>query len=118
MKLLVLVPLLFLVGCPKTEYGPQLTEPATVVDLPFVPSGHGTGVGLSTKGSMVVSSVDIPERYAIVFQCQHGRFVIEDHPDIWKRLRVGQAVTVHYREVIEVENGKRAIVDLDFIDAL
>ena len=94
--------LIALAGCDRYEEGPVQTEDAVVVDLPYVPSGHGSGVGvgLTTSGSMAVSSIstDIPARYATVFQCQHGRFVVEGHEAMWKRLKVGQKVTVYYTE--------------------
>jgi len=113
----LLIACLALAGCKHEELGPTLTEPGVVVDLPYVPSGHGSGMGVSMKGSAVISSVEIPARYAIVFECQHGRFVIEGRPDIWERLHVGQAVTIRYAEVFEVDGESRRVVDLHFIDA-
>ena len=113
MKNIALV--LLLAGCSSETYGPEKTEPATVVDLPFVPAGHGSGSGFTSKGSVVFTSVSIPARYAVVFECEHGRFVVqgENQRALWSRLKVGQRVTVRYREVFE--DGK--VVDLDFLDA-
>lgn len=127
---LVLLVLIFalLVGCSghTTKYGPVLTEPATVQSLAYVPRGHGSGVGMTMKGEMSVSSVDIPERYAVVFQCRHGSFVVEGQRarELFGKVRQGQRVAVHYREVMRcpaLENDgtqKPCVVrDLDFLDA-
>lgn len=105
-----------LVGCMRLESGPELTERATVADLPYVPAGHGSGMGLSMKGDLSVSSVDIPARYAVVFECQHGRFVVE-REDLWRRLHVGQAVTIRYRELYKVDDNGRHLYALDFLGA-
>lgn len=37
--------LVLAIACENTTYGEQLSEPARVVDLPFVPKGHGSGSG-------------------------------------------------------------------------
>ena len=113
-----------------------LTESATVVDLVYVPSRHGSGVGptidLTGGGGMgvAITGVDIPEKYAIVFQCQHGKFIIENDQgqakDLWNRLREGQEVVGSYREMYQTRWEKdgnkkrfleRRLVDYDFLDA-
>ena len=117
-RYVALLALMALTGCTNREYGPEQTEPARVADLPYVPSGHGsgTGIGIGSKGVVpTMTTVDIPARYAIVFECQHGRLVVERHPEIWKTLRVGQQVTVRFREVFEVSGESRHLVDLDFL---
>jgi hypothetical protein len=121
---------LMLAGCKYqvTRYGPTKTEEATVVDLAYVPSGHGSGsgVGISMSGDISVSStsVHIPERYAVVFKCDHGKFVVEgsQHAALWKRLSKDQPVTIQYREVQECTKDGDSVygcvtTDLDFIDA-
>lgn len=109
------------------QYSATMTEPATVADLAYVPAGHGSGVGISMKGDLSVSSVDIPERYAVVFHCNHGKFVVEgsQYKPLWLRLREGQPVTVLYREVRECRKVDGVVkpetcrtVDLDFLDAV
>lgn len=105
----------------REEMGPLLTESARVVDLLYVPSGHGGGggVGFTTGGNAVFTSVDvdIPARYAIVFQCQHGRFVIENHYALWQKLKIGEDVTITYQEVFKVNDEGRRLVDLHFVNA-
>lgn len=119
-------------GCQKVviEYSDVLTEPATVVDLVFSPSRHGSGVGptidLTGEGGIgiAITSVSIPERYAVVFQCPHGKFIIQSEKakELWKRLKVGQEVTVTYKEKYRTtyEDEKvvsRILVKYDFLDA-
>lgn len=131
---LYFLPLLFLFGCVKTEYSPTLTEPAKVVDLVYQPSNHGSGLGIgfgsSPQGGMVTTitpiSVDVPEAYAVVFQCQHGKFVIQGEEskakEMWNRLKENQDVTVEYREVYESCYKRhllvsKKLVKYEFLDA-
>jgi len=88
-----------------------LEEDAVVVDLVYTPSRHGdgSGVGLTTGGDLafVSTSVDIPEKFAIVFKCQHGKFIIDcntpERKKLWIDLDEGQKVKVKYREVWKVK---------------
>lgn len=122
-RIALLFALLLLAGCEQRLYGGELTERGRVVQTCYVPPGHGsgTGVGLSTgNGSTVVTSntVDIPARYAVVFECQHGRFAVNGH-EAWMRAREGEDVLIHYREVYVTGSGEglRRVVDLDFLYA-
>ena len=115
-------------GCgPRTEtvYSAVLRESALVYDVAYVPSGHGSGsgVGLTGGGDLAVTStsVHIPARWAVVFECQHGRFVI-DGEAVYNKVRRGDEVTVAYREKYEdvyddagARVVERRLVDLDFI---
>ena len=84
-----------------------LEEDALVVDLAYTPSRHGdgSGVGITTSGDVAIvsTSVDIPEKYAIVFKCQHGKFIIEcntpERKKLWMDLDEGQKVKVLYKEM-------------------
>lgn len=121
MKAIILA--LLLAGCAKHTFGPDQYERAKIVDLPFIPAGHGSGsgvtVGNDSSGNVTVgptfTTIDIPERYAVVFECAHGRFVVSgDHAAaIWKRFHLGDSVTVKYR--VRIDDGKA--VGLDFLDA-
>lgn len=111
-------------GCTQRKYGPELTESAEIYDTCFVPKGHGSDVaiGMTTKGSMTVTPIDIniPARFAVVFKCQHGKFVIDGQRGeaLYERFSKGDKVTVKYCDVIEItKDGERA-VDLHFIDAV
>jgi hypothetical protein len=103
-------------GCSSREYGPVLTEPGRVARLCFVPSGHGSGVGVSMRGDLTVSSIDVPARFGVVFECEHGSFAVEDRAT-FEALVEGQDVTIHYRELIEQRDGEKTVVDLDFLFA-
>lgn len=106
-------------GCAKTEYSAELTEPAEIMEVVYTPSQHGsgTGMGMSMKGTMVmtVNNVNIPEVFAVVFKCEHGKFIIQRR-DIWEKAKIGMKVTVHYREVYRVTDKARSLVKYDFID--
>lgn len=102
-------------GCgPDLEYSEPKTEPGRVAKLIFVPSGHGddvaVGVNTGKGGGVTVTpvSIDIPQRYGIVFECQHGTFAVEGDKwvGLWKSLKEGQEVTIQYREVYEVDLAK------------
>jgi hypothetical protein len=133
MKLILMLMVIGLVGCgANREYGGLLTEPGEVYDVAYVPSGHGSdvAVGFTSKGSTTITpvSITIPERYAVVFKCQHGKFVIDGErgESIYKRFNKGDLVTIQYCEVFEVtkerKSGKTVTVtnsvDLHFIDAV
>lgn len=121
MKKAVMLLTLALTGCAKTEYGEQLQEPAEVSDVVFTPSQHGsgTGLGFGANGnvSVVVTDVDMPPVYAVVFQCQHGKFIVKDKFQ-WEMRKPGETVTVIYREVYKVKGSKRILHDYDFITAV
>jgi len=120
-KLLLLFPLL-LCGCPKISYVNK-SEKGTVYDICFVPAGHGIGRGFSfgKDGGPVFTDVDIPARYAVVFACQHGRWVIDGNRGeaLYKKLTKGQHVLIQYQERIETdkEAGTTNLLGLHFIDA-
>lgn len=115
----------FLSGCAKTEYGKTLTESAEVYDTCFVPKGHGsdTAVGytFAGKGGMTITpiNVDIPERYAVVFKCQHGKFVIDGERGeaCYKKLEKGDHVTITYCEKFWVSKDSTNFIGLHFLDA-
>lgn len=117
--LLVVVGLLLLAGCEytKNEYSSLLTEDAEVVDLVYTPLRHGRGSGIGPSINMnghlgisfVSVRVDVPETYAIVFRCEHGKFIVQSNKhwgpqkvkQLWGELRDGQKVVVIYREIYE-----------------
>ena len=117
--------MLFASACPEWQNGPEITEPGEVYDTCFVPKGHGSdvaiGYSMAGKGGVTVTPVDIdiPARYAIVFKCQHGKFVIDGERGerLYKKLSKGDHVTIRYCECFEVDGGKTNAADLHFIDA-
>lgn len=125
MKLCVILICLMLAGCYKTE-AVNLEEPAVVSDVIYSPAQHGvgTGVGMSTSGNMVVTTTNISTNaiYGIVFECEHGKFVVEGsrdkHKALWQQLKRGQKVIVKYTEIYRVDDkGGRFMLSRKFQSA-
>jgi len=130
MQIKVYLLALLLTGCdfPKTEYGNTLVEDGEIYDTAYLPAGHGseTAIGFDHKGRTIVTpiSISIPERYAIVFKCKHGKFIIdgEKAKGLYNRFERGDKCIISYREVylVKMKDGKevgRSVHDLDFLDA-
>ncbi len=126
--------LLALAGCKetKTESSDLLYEDAIVSDVVYSPSKHGSGVGptidLTGEGGMGIAftSVSVPEKYAVVFKCQHGKFIVEgetpEYKELWNRFEEGDSVNVSYKEIYKsvYENDRlieRTLTAYDFLDA-
>ena len=116
-----------------------LHEDAEVVDVVYVPSRHGSDISptvtTDADGNLQVGittvSVTIPEKYAVVFRCQHGKFIVEGtdqrHKDLWSKFTGGEKVDVSYKEVykkyyhvVDKERSliKTELIDYHFIDAV
>lgn len=114
--------LLALAGCPRRELSELMTEAATVDDVVTAPAQHGSTSGFTIKGDYTFGSVNVPEHYAVVFTCQHGRFMLQgDSGDkvyaVWKKATKGAHVTVTYREKWDVfKDGTRQRVGYEFVD--
>lgn len=127
LKVLLAVACVFLTACDKFDYGHELTESAVVEDLVFAPSQHGSGSGFALDGKGRVgpafTSIDIPQKYAVVFHCQHGKFVIqgegERYQKLWSSFSRGDAATIRHREQYRLnhKDGTRTLVRYDFIGA-
>ncbi len=114
----------------KMVLSPEMTEEATVADLVYTPSNHGSDISptMNMNGDLGVAftSIDILERYAVVFQCQHEKFIVQSDQtkakELWTRLKKDQKVTVRYRERYEETFDDEKLVErrlkkYDFIDA-
>lgn len=122
-----------LAGCKSERFttSPVLYEGARVVDMGYTPPTHGEGtgvaVGYGAKGGVSVGpafvSIETAPHWVVMFECGHGRFVIDrDTPGLFRKLHGGDSVRVAYREVYrERVEGKRvierALHDYDFVDA-
>ena len=137
-----------LMGCDRTrDYEERTTsatlhEDARVVQTIYAPSRHGTGSdvspGITTSGDIsftfVDVKVDLPEKYAVVFQCQHGKFIVEGtdkkYKNLQEKLNENDIVDVTYTEqyVDTIRHQKdtkkgddrvivRRLVGYDFLDA-
>ena len=136
-KLSVIVLTLFCWACGPTtewEWTPLHQEEAKVLDTIYIPgtSGHTNGsMGFSTSGDLVFTggeSVTTYDKYAIVFECQHGKFVIEDSGKgsrahgLWMKLNRNDTCIVDYKMVNLITKYKdkpptRQFVKFHFIDA-
>lgn len=97
-------------ACAEVTFSDVRTERGTVEDVCFVPAGHATGGGVTASGDYVATSSHIPARYATVFRCDHGKFVITGE-ETWKAAIAGQDVIIYYR--VEYRDGVEH--DLDFL---
>lgn len=153
--LLLLVILFFSCKEIKQEVSEVLHEDATIVNTVFTPSTHRAEVGMAAIGGktgsigidfsgnvgiglgngLQISSVTVPEKFAVVFECKHGGFISQGtdirHKDLYERFkeRKGSEVDVTYKEIYRVtyddvdKDGKkevieRVLVDYDFLNAL
>lgn len=116
--LLALLGGMAMVGCAfdQTKYSDTLSEPGTVEDSVYTPATHGSGTGMTMKGTLVFTSVDTQPVYATVFGCQHGKFIIYGR-QLWERVKRGQSGTIYYREVYRCnhDGGDCHLVDYDFL---
>lgn len=133
----------FVSGCEydtsETVESDTLHEDAEVVDLVYTPSRHSSDlvptVSMDMDGDLetrlVTVDVRIPEKYAVVFRCQHGKFIVEgtdqEHKRLWERFREGDNVDVSYKEiyrktyhVVDKERSltKTELIKYDFLDAV
>lgn len=129
MKIILLFALAIAVicsGCTKHKNGPELQESAEIYETCFTPAGHGQtsgGMGMTYKGKMTYrfpQSINIPAVYAVVFKCQHGKFVIDGKrgESLYSRFSKGDKVTVVYCDKIDVKDGVEQAVGMHFIDAI
>lgn len=157
LSILVLVTILSSCTDIRTEYSEIIHEKAIVVTLIYSPSEHHTelthtafptmgddegmigtdyngNTGFRVNKNLQITSTTIPEKYGVVFQCQHGTFTIEGseqkHEILYSKLlnNTRDTVEVLYKEQYTVtyeenkQTGKkeevsRVLSDLDFIDA-
>jgi hypothetical protein len=114
--------LIFAASCGNPRHwGPEQTEPGTVVALAFMPAGHGSGMGYSfgRGGGPTYTSVTIAERYAVVFKCPHGSFTVEGEKAkaVFGRVTQGHTVLIHYQTEYETTKDGDIPVDLRFLTA-
>ncbi len=121
----------FCAGCIRevNERSNLLTETVKARDLVYTPAVHGSGMGPTmrmTKGGgiglgLAITSVNTEEVYSIVFECQHGGFVIQ-REELWKKLHKDSTYHCRYVELYRtVYDGKpdtlvsRTLVGYDFL---
>ncbi len=127
--LMILMIGLSVFGCKRTvtECSDILKEAVLVRDLVYVPAVHGSGtgptVGITGGGDLSVgmafTNISTKEEFAIVFECQHGGFIIK-REDLWKKLHEKSSYTCLYREICQTTYDgnqllQRTLVDYDFL---
>lgn len=134
---------------PHQESGPEVTEKGKVLETAFRlgsstttttqapgynktiskswvddPLGmHNKTVEVPTTRSS--TTVTVEDQFAVVFECQHGKFLIESlgkesvAHKLWMKLKQGDPVTIRYKEVYRVvpANNTRELVKYEFVDA-
>ncbi|MBI3956597.1 MAG: hypothetical protein HY340_01270 [Candidatus Kerfeldbacteria bacterium] len=137
-------------GCGKQivqETSAELHEDAIIANAVHTPSDHRVGLGMTAfdlddnigfdmsgnmglklGGGLQVSSSTVPEKFAVVFRCPHGEFIIERR-EIYERLHncTGHTADISYREVYRTTKERRdgewtvsdrVLVDFDFLNAV
>lgn len=136
-------------GCQttRTEFSDTLHEDATIVETVFTPAKHDIGLGMKAfegpwgesrdlsgnpgvdiGSGLMISSSTVPEEYAVVFRCRHGKFIIR-RKEIYERFHGldGQTVDVTFREVYRTtyddQDGQKKVVSrvltkYDFLNAV
>lgn len=134
---------------PHEEIGPELVEKGKVLEVAFrlgsstttttsTPGYKGTiakstwddPLGMHNKTIEVPSSnssttVTVQDQFAVVFECQHGKFIIESLGKestaglLWKKLKQGDPVNIRYKEVYYVTpaDESRKLRRFEFVDA-
>ena len=143
----------FLSSCEdvREESSNVMNEKATVVTLIYSPSEHHTDItptafshgdlvgtdyngnsGIRLSKNLQITSTTIPEKYGVVFQCQHGTITVEGSDQKYRILSqklqgsIGDTVSILYKEQYSVTYEKkdgltreirRVLRKLDFVDA-
>lgn len=125
---------ILLVGCQevKQEFSETLHEDAVIENVVYTPSKHESQIKLSAGGGIMmggirIARVTVPEKFAVVFRCQHGQFIIT-RKEVYEKFKDhnGEMVDVAYRKVYmttyDRKDGEKQIVanelvDYDFLDA-
>lgn len=134
---------------PHEEVGPELVEKGKVLEIAFrlgsstttttVTPGYNKTIaqsqwddpwGMHSKRVDVpatnsTSTVTVQDHFAVVFECQHGKFIIESLGKestaglLWKKLKQNDPVDIRYKEVYYVvpADESRKLRRFEFIDA-
>jgi len=109
----------------KNHIKSHLDNTLTTSSIPMGGFGiDGSGnAGAQMGGGLQISIVKVPDKYATIFSCEHGEFVIS-RKEIYDRFKehTGARVDVTYQNIYRTrfeneEVKERALVDYDFLDA-
>ena len=130
MKYLLILPLLFMMGCdfPKIEKSRLLEESAVVSETIHTDAhsdmDYGPTIGWDGEFGMGWSTTHVPEKWGVVFKCKHGKFVVQGYgskyKELWSKMEARDNVIIKYHEIYKVYKKKkrREFYDFDFIDAV
>jgi len=107
----------------------------TAFGVGMMGQSYSGNTGLRVGDNYQISQIDVPDKYAVVFECPHGGFISQGidlrHQTLYDKLKphVGQPVDVTFRELFRVtyqdldKDGKkevtsRVLVGYDFLDAV
>jgi hypothetical protein len=122
----LLLALAVFTGCEPTEYSEAKYADATVAECRYAPGQHGSssGIAITGKGDVgpAFGSVDVSESYAVVLDMGWAKWTESGSYglpyELWKKLRVGERVTVKYRDIIKVrKDGSRYTSGCELLDA-
>jgi hypothetical protein len=98
----------------------------TAMNLGAMGRDYEGNMGIRIGSGLQISSSTIPERYGVLFQCEHGNFTTqgseEKHKNLYERLKTNDLVDVTYKEVYNtIKDGtniiSRVLNDYWFLDA-
>ena len=142
-------PVVELPAPPHEEAGPELTEKGKVLEIAFrlgsttTTTAQSQGynktiakswiddpIGLHNKtvrvpGTSSSNTVTVEDQFAVIFECQHGKFIVESLGKeskaglLWKKLKQGDSVDIRYKEVFYVvpATGEKEMRRYEFVDA-
>jgi hypothetical protein len=99
--------LLALVGCAKVVSRIDSEVDAEVHGMSYVPEYNGTGMGVSSKGSLVVTSQHDSEKWIVVVLTQECGMRPIDDRNLFQRVKLGQRFKM-LTEIKKYEDGSVA----------
>ena len=115
---LILIAVLLTVstGCLKRSGIKQ--ENGVVVEKQYVPDTQDTdiGTGFTSSGQMIMTTHTTggPEKFMVIFKCDHGSIFAVSKPDLYGSLEKGDKVQIMYYDLV---NGDGETKDYEFVDA-
>lgn len=118
MKKITFILVLALTACHHKSSLKQ--EGGVVIEKQWTPEfdASGTGTGMSSRGSLVVTSTHLHEdaKFLLVFKCDHRRVFTVNNRQLYAELEKGDSVNIMYQEWINDRDS--SVDDFIFIDAV
>lgn len=100
------------------HYGPAKKETGVVIERQYFPDTQQTvsGTVYTSKGIGFSSHhIGAPEKYMVVFKCEHGMVFSVDNPNVYSKVSTGDHVVIDYKEYLNKDEDE--VWDMKFIDA-